>query len=172
MNSTSPSQLLAAQHREIDRQMLAFKDGTEGLDGLRNVLTLLRLHLYVEEELLFPAVTTQALAMPLYILQYEHGQMWDFIERLAAACKNQSTATDAARDDCRKLLKLFKVHNPKEEDLVYAAADRAATTDPDNTLVSDIKAARLPNDWLCMAKRDDFAPPAGAPPWQPGPLPR
>lgn len=171
MDHTLPSRILAAQHHQIDRRTRQIAGGSHDTRLLRDTSAQLRLHLYVEEEIVFPAIATSALEMPLYIMKYEHGQMWGFLESISAA-GGESVAESAAHEDSRKLVELFQRHNPKEEDLIYAAADRAATEGTQQKLTADIKAAQVPDGWLCMAKREDFAPPPGAPAWRPAPLPR
>src|SRR5690625_2292612 len=172
MDETLPGRLLTTQHRKIDQGVSDVMEGTGDLETLRRTMELLRLHLYVEEEFLFPSLAGNHLEMPIYIMQHEHGQIWSFLERLSDACRQEEAPTDAVREDCRKVLKLWKLHDPKEEDLMYALADRQAAADPRGTLAADIKAARVPDGWLCMAKREGFAPPPGAPPWEPAPEPK
>lgn len=172
MNDNGPGRFLESQHREIDRAAQAIMENRGDQPTLTRMLALLRLHLYVEEEVLFPAIRTPALAMPIYILEYEHGRIWRFLANLAAANARPQAPTEAMAEDCRRLFKVFEMHNPKEEDLIYAAADRAAEADPEDGLVVAIQSAQVPDDWVCMAQRDGFAPPPGAPPWEPPLLPR
>ena len=51
-------------------------------------------------------------------------------------------------------MQLLKIHNVKEEEVVYAAADRYANAHPDaalanTSLTQAIAAARMPEDWVC-----------------------
>lgn len=172
MDKTSPGRLLTAQHREIDQGISEIREGTGDVQKLRRATELLGWHQYVEEEILFPAITEKNLEMPIYILEYEHGQMWPFLARLSETCRKEETPDDTTRDDCRKLLKLFQTHDPKEEDLIYVAADRMAASDPQGGLLAEINSAQVPEGWLCMAQREGFAPPPDAPPWDPPPDPR
>ena len=148
MNTQLPSGLLAVQHRQIDQGIEGIVDGTDESQALAASLRLLRNHLYLEEEALFPPLAEAGLTMPIFVMKREHGQMWPLIRSLEAACAAGASADDL-REDARVLLQLLKMHNPKEEQIVYAAADRYEPTHPDTTLVKAMAAARMPEAWVC-----------------------
>ena len=153
MGTASPSQLLEDQHRRIDQGLQDVLDGTGSLARLSESLALLCLHLYLEEHVLFPPLEASGLTMPVFVMKREHGQMWPLLQDLSAAC-GAAGPVDALRDDCRELLQLLQIHNPKEEQILYAAADRLAAGPDHGSLAELLDAARLPDDWACaMAPR-------------------
>jgi len=164
----NPRQHLTRQHRHIDaaiKQMLA---GDSDVATLHEALTMLRVHIRLEEEVLFDPIAAIGLEMPIYIMQVEHAQMWTLMDTLQSACSDDPDATSAWRNPCRKLLRLLDMHNPKEEDLIYAAADRLAAEGVLDTGAVFDQSSALPEGWVCRGRRDGFAPPPGAPPWPPG----
>lgn len=146
MATTLPSQLLEVQHRRIDAGIKGIVDGGGQLSALAESLALLRLHLYVEEELLFPPLARSGLTMPVFVMKREHGLMWPLLETLAGACVAAAPAA-GLHDTARELFQLLQMHNPKEEQIVYTAADRLAAGDA--TLVQALESARLPDAWAC-----------------------
>lgn len=149
MDMPLPSQLLAAQHRRIDQGVLGILDGTDQPAALADSLALLRLHLYVEEEVLFPPLVKAGLTMPVFVMKREHGEMWPLLQTLTAACGSASLV-EALREPCGQLFQLLQIHNPKEEQIVYSAVDRLA----DASLTETLQTTRVPDDWTCaMAPR-------------------
>lgn len=152
MDTELPSRLLAGQHRKIDQGVEGIVYGTGGPQALAAALKLLREHLYLEEEVLFPPLAEAGLAMPIFVMKREHGQMWPLIGSLEAACA--ACAAGDLREDARQLLQQLKIHNTKEEQIVYAAADRYEPVHPDAPLVQAMAAARMMDGWVCaMAPR-------------------
>ncbi|MGH7120357.1 MAG: hemerythrin domain-containing protein [Acetobacteraceae bacterium] len=146
MNTALPSKLLAAQHQQIDQGLGGISERTAAPASLAASLKLLREHLYVEEEVLFPTLGKTGLAMAILVMRREHAQMWPLILRVEAAC-TAGVPVDNTQDDLRKLLQLLAAHNPKEEQTVYAAADRYDLAHPNAPLATAIAAARMPEDW-------------------------
>lgn len=148
MDTELPSRLLAVQHHQIDQGVEGIVAGTGGIQALVAALKLLREHVYVEEAALFPPLAESGLAMPVFVMKREHGQMWPLIGSLEAACA-AGAAADDLREDARQLLQHLKIHNTKEEQIVYAAADRYEGAHPDASLVQTMAAARMPEGWVC-----------------------
>ena len=148
MDTELLSRLLAAQHRQIDQGVEGIVDGTGEPPALVAALKLLREHVYAEETALFPPLAKTGLTMPVFVMQREHGQMWPLILRLEAACA-AGAAADDLREDARQLLQQLKMHNPKEEQIVYTAADRYASTSADTPLVQAMATVRMPEGWAC-----------------------
>ncbi|MBV6424560.1 MAG: hypothetical protein NAOJABEB_02373 [Steroidobacteraceae bacterium] len=150
MNSSSkadrPGAYLEDQHHAIDAGVQGFLAGTATRDALAAALALLRAHIHVEEAVLFPPLARAGLAMPVFVMKREHGQMWRLIERLAAACEAADTGDDL-REPCEQLVMLLNMHNPKEETILYPAADRHADADP--AFMGALAAASLPAGWRC-----------------------
>lgn len=153
-----PSQLLEDQHRRIDQGIQGTIDGNGSVTALATSLALLRQHLYIEEALLFPPLAASGLAMPVFVMKREHGGMWPLLQELSGACAS-GTAIDTLREPAQVLFRLLRMHNPKEEQIVYAAADRLASGHGGGDLAQALASApAVPDDWVCEAQR---APAAG-----------
>ena len=147
MSTPTPSQWLEAQHREIDDGLKAALRGKASGPALAQALRLLQEHIYLEEAVLFPPLEHAGLTMPIFVMQREHGQMWPLIETLTAA---DVGAPDAGRE----LFQMLQIHNPKEEQILYQAADQVNEAGNDNALLHALQAARMPAGWACaMAPR-------------------
>lgn len=144
MSSVLPGQLLKAQHRRIDTGIEGVLGGDNDLLPLREALTLLRRHVYLEEQFLFPPLASSGLGMPVFVMKREHGQMWPLMERLQMACDAGASAGTLG-NDCRSLVQLLQIHNPKEEAVIYSAADQLA----DASLVENLDRAQPPAGWSC-----------------------
>ena len=148
MNTELLSRLLAAQHQQIDQGVEGIVAGAGATPALKSALKLLREHVYMEEAALFPPLVKAGLAMPVFVMQREHGQMWPLILEAREPCAARAAADDLC-EDARQLLQQLKIHNPKEEQIVYAAADRYASTRTDPPLAQTLAAARMPAGWVC-----------------------
>lgn len=148
MDATTPGKLLAVQHQHIDQGVEGIVSGTSDTVALAASLKLLREHVYVQEVALFPPLEATGLTMPVFVMKREHGQMWQLIARLEAARANGAGA-ESLRADCATLLQLLNMHNPKEEQIVYAAADRYEPAHADASLIEAMAKARMPQDWKC-----------------------
>lgn len=146
--SAIPSELMTGQHRRIDHGIHGIVDGSGQLEALAASLALLRLHVYVEEELLFPPLAAAGLTMPVFVMKREHGQMWPLLETLATGCAS-SAPVESLREPARQLFQLLQMHNPKEEQIVYTAADRLVVGASDGTLAARLDAVHVPDDWIC-----------------------
>lgn len=153
MNTDLLSSVLAVQHYHIDQGVEGIVDGTAKPQALGVALKRLREHVYAEEAALFPPLAKAGLAMPVFVMQREHGQMWPLIQSLEAACA-AGAAADDLREDARQLLQQLKIHNAKEEQIVYTAADRYQPADADAPLAEAMAAARMPEGWVCALAPD------------------
>jgi hypothetical protein len=84
LDESLPGQWLTRQHRDIDAAVKQILDGSSDLQPLHEALATLRLHVWIEEEILFDPVAATGLVMPIYIMQYEHAQMWPLMVQLEA----------------------------------------------------------------------------------------
>ena len=103
MDTALPSSLLAVQHHQIDQGVAGIVDGAGEPQALAAALKLLREHRYVEEAALFPVLAKTGLAMPVFVMKREHGQMWPLICRLQDVCAAGAGA-GALHEDARQLL--------------------------------------------------------------------
>lgn len=148
MDTELISRLLAAQHQQIDQGVEDIVSGTGDPKTLLAALKLLREHVYVEELALFPPLAAAGLTMPVFVMKREHGQMWPLIQQLEAACAAGS-AVAAMHETARQLLQQLKMHNSKEEQIVYSAADHYDPSHPGSSLAQAMAAAHMPEGWVC-----------------------
>lgn len=149
MSAQTASVLLQEQHEDIDFGVQGAMDGSSDQVELARSLDLLRAHLHLEETVLFPALEG-SVGLSIMVMEREHGLMWPLMESLAQACRD-GTALDAMQDDLEELFQLLQVHNPKEEQILYSAADEHAG------LADALAAAQLPEGWVCKAARGKHA---------------
>ena len=147
MEAVRPSRLLEDEHRRIDRGLEGILDGSAQAADLIESLALLRRHVYLEHEILFPPLAKAGLVMPIWVMKREHAQMWPLIDPLISACEAGSPV-QALGASCRELLRLLQAHNPKEEQLLYTAADRI-DAEGAGELAKALEAARMPEGWTC-----------------------
>ncbi len=145
MSSQTASALLHEQHEEIDFGVQGAMDGSGNQVELLHSLGLLRAHLHLEETVLFPALEG-SVGLSIMVMEREHGLMWPLMASLAQAC-NDGAKLESMQDDLEELFQLLQVHNPKEEQILYSAADGHAG------LADALAAARLPEGWVCKALR-------------------
>ena len=148
MQPPHPSNFLESQHRRIDEGIQQALCSSAASETLTKALQLLREHIYLEEAVLFPPLERAGLTMPIFVMQREHGQMWPLIAELLTA----DAAT--AQEPGRALFQMLQIHNPKEEQILYKAADQVDEAGNDGALMQALQAARMPAGWACaMAPR-------------------
>src|SRR5450759_3691787 len=107
---------LEREHREIDQGIEAFTSGRAEGDGqvesLTRAMQALRRHIYLEEELLFPSMSS-ALAIPMSVMLREHGEIWRTLDALESQL-SEGDPTDSVLGTCRALMSQLDVHNSKE----------------------------------------------------------
>lgn len=150
MDNLTVAQRLTREHRQIDAGVDGIIDGSGDAAALAIALRLLREHIHAEETALFPALESAGLAMPVFVMKREHGQMWPLVRRLEAACAAGAGA-DALRGEVNALRQLLVIHNTKDEQIVYAAADRLQASGEEDGLAAVLREARMPDDWTCAA---------------------
>ncbi|MDO5739746.1 MAG: hemerythrin domain-containing protein [Ornithinimicrobium sp.] len=149
--------ILEAEHHTIDDGILRYVEGlrsdsTDSSD-LTAALALLRRHIYLEEEFLFDAVKEAGLAMPVFVMLKEHGELWRAMDALT-----EQVRSDAEPDDlvaaCQNLLSALEKHNLKEEPLIYPHADTVLTDEEATTLRDFLDSGSLPDQWICQYADD------------------
>lgn len=148
MENARPSQLLESQHRRIDTGLESIVAGTGPLTGLADSLALLRHHIYVEHEILFPPLEDAGRVMPVLVMKREHGQMRPLIDRLVSGCESGSAA-QTLRAPCRDLLLLLQKHDPKEERIRYTSADPLEPELAEGSLTKALATGRMPEGLAC-----------------------
>lgn len=146
----SSKSLLEAEHQRIDRHLEAFRQTLTGdtLDAaeMREAITLLRRHIYAEEELVFPPLRSGSLAMAVFVMLRDHGALWERMDTIAA--KLDQGAREGLEAELDELVALLAKHNGKEEIVVYADLDTALSADAQQELGSFLEAGALPEGWI------------------------
>ncbi|MGF3056804.1 hemerythrin domain-containing protein [Microbacterium sp. YY-01] len=180
---------LLHEHHAIDRGIEAFTAHSSGVSGasgvsdaaaklqawfqpLREAMTALRRHIYLEEEIVFPSLRTGGLMMALMVMVREHAALWQAMDNLdaqldaigGAAAPANSAPSDAALSDaaptqetidaliadCRAMLSLLDDHNSKEEPVIYPHIDADADPETLARLAEFLDSGHMPEGWVCQ----------------------
>lgn len=145
------SEPLEKEHRDIDVVIVSFIEGSGDVTSLMESLALLRRHIYMEELILFPRLSSHNLALTMHVsmMEIEHGYMWPMIRKLEDAA-NSGMSADDMKNTCTALLELLQLHNTREEEILYAAADRMSPGGGGEPgLLSQVTDVHMPPDWTC-----------------------
>lgn len=161
MEIETPAEALEREHREIDEAVAAFlRDPAEEehRSGLKSAVHELRHHIYLEEEFLFPLLSTmeEALTAPVFVMLREHAQIWATLEALEGALDAGDSDGDrdsAASDLCRELTTQLLHHNVKEERVLYPRADITLNDAALEKLRALLDSTDLPEGWVCIKAR-------------------
>jgi iron-sulfur cluster repair protein YtfE (RIC family) len=147
------AEALEREHREIDAGLARFaanpqeqaSEYTRAAEGLRR-------HIYLEEELLFPALSGLGLVAPIFVMLREHGQMWGTLDALGLEVRADPTAP-AVKELMRDLEVQLQHHNMKEERILYPQSEDALGEAQAEQLRAFIVAGTMPPDWVCEKAR-------------------
>ncbi|MGV0645909.1 hemerythrin domain-containing protein [Mycolicibacterium sp. XJ2546] len=151
--SATLSAALEREHRTIDRGIELFADSAhaevtdEHRDALRQAVAVLRRHIYLEEEYLFPPLRAAGMVGPVMVMVHEHAHIWPLLEQLDDCLTRDST--DTAAQLCRELLTLLGSHNWKEERILYPQADDTLSASDRDELTELVVTAQVPDGWVC-----------------------
>lgn len=142
--------LLTEQHHIIDAGIEGLVDGSGSRQELADAIYLLRRHIYVEEEYLFPALAKKArFSMALAQMKYEHGDMWPHLEKAVALLQDNAPLDDLF-EPAKELMELLQVHNLKEEEALYSTADLYVEDDNNPPLADLFESNDIPDGWQCL----------------------
>ena len=153
MPSPVLSTALMQEHHEIDGEIETFikklESGSVQPEPLIAVLEALRRHIYLEEVFLFPPIREAGMAMPIFVMMREHGELWRTIDALTDLLAD---GMDHRRlgDACRQLLDQLDQHNSKEEPVIYPHADTDLPLQTSAELSRFIETGRIPDGWVCQ----------------------
>lgn len=146
------SAALEREHQLIDAGLEAFlidlRDGRVDAVGLSAALEGLRKHIYLEERILFPPIRQADMAMPVAVMMTEHGEIWRTMDALVGLLPDGDTAALMAVS--RLLLDQLAVHNSKEEQVIYRAADSRLEPHHVAAVTEFIESGLLPDSWECL----------------------
>ncbi|MCV7384543.1 hemerythrin domain-containing protein [Mycolicibacter longobardus] len=148
----SLSRALEREHRQVAAGIGAFLEKLDGgsvdADALRTTLAVLRRHIYLEEQLLFPPISQGAQMMAVFGMILGHGEIWrtmSALDDLAGAGADH----DTLRGVCRRLLALLADHNQVEEPVIYPVADTGLAPEKAAELAEFLATGRMPDGWMC-----------------------
>nr|WP_274635836.1 hemerythrin domain-containing protein [Microbacterium bovistercoris] len=147
-DGTQLADALTGEHHAIDAGIEASLAGPDAGPGpLREAMTALRRHIYLEEEFLFPPLRAAGMMMPILVMEREHGELWRQMDSLEDLLTD--AAADAAQQASRELLALLDSHNSKEEPIVYPRADADLSAEQREQLARFLDAGTIPDGWVC-----------------------
>ncbi len=142
---------LEDEHNRIDAgigQYLAAADS--GTAPLLTAVALLRRHIYLEEEFLFPPVRDAGLQMPVFVMVREHIEIWRLLDEVAALAAEPARSERLAAS-CGELLALLESHNAKEEPVIYPHADTDLSPAAHADLLEFVASGQMPHGWTAGA---------------------
>lgn len=147
--------ILSREHRDIDAAIEGFSadpSSSKAAESLAAAMATLRRHIYVEEEGLFPMLSTGGLMPPILVMLREHAQIWETLDALEHELSTIGGAGDAP-EICHRLLIQLQHHNVKEERILYPEADEALAAQSTESLTEFLKSGSLPDGWVCIRVR-------------------
>lgn len=148
--SQSNAELLTEQHHLIKAGIHGLVDGSGSREELRESVLLLRKHIYGEETALFPVLDRdQRYWMALAQMRWEHGDMWPHIEACIDLLDKNAWLDDFI-PAASTLLNLLHIHDPKEEEGLYAAAHLYQSGKDGPALAELFATPDLPSGWRCL----------------------
>lgn len=126
---SSITQFLQSDHHDLDQlfadacAMVKAGDWASAELGTIRFSRALREHIIMEEELLFPLMQEHSdVSGPCTVMGREHAQIVRHLEDLYAAARDKSSAH--FEETARRLQEVLRVHNSKEENILYPLADQ------------------------------------------------
>lgn len=153
MRNTPVREWLEQEHDDIDDGIAAFVRGLgvglPDVDIVARALDELRRHIFLEEELLFPALSRGGLVAPVMVMLREHADIWHSVDRLEVHLRG-TDRSGVQRALCDTLTQQISSHNIKEELILYPQADVVMTHDEAQRLRRFMVSGRLPAGWSCQ----------------------
>lgn len=153
MTRESLAAALEREHRGIDDGIERYSAAHRDREPLQAAIVALRRHIYVEEELLFPALQAEGgdgLAAPIFVMLREHAQIWQTLDTLE---RELDAGTSDGLQRCHQLLVQLQHHNMKEERILYPEADRTLSGTAAARLTEIMATGQLPDGWVCAKAR-------------------
>src|SRR5699024_7742197 len=161
MVDSSLAQALTKEHHEIDSGIEEFAAGLERgahigtlAPPLRQAMTALRRHIYLEKVFAFPPIRESGLTMPIMVMEREHGVVWRQMDALDDALAGFDEAAAHSSDRaaligaCEEMLAVLESHNSKEEP-IDPHLDTELPAEQAAELRSLIATGAMPPGWVC-----------------------
>jgi hemerythrin-like domain-containing protein len=140
---------LTNEHRECDNIFaeaegaVAKGDFSKGKEKFLEFADETLLHFKKEEEEFFPMFEelTGSSDGPTMVMKYEHEQVRGLMGKMAEAVENQDK--DAYLSLAESMMILLQQHNMKEEQMLYAMADRVVDSAKSQELISKMEEIKL-----------------------------
>ncbi len=122
------------------------------VDGapFEEALKILHRHIYVEEEILFPAVEAQGLGGPVAVMLQEHGEIWRLLNLIQELIVGGAPPAEV-ENSLTAVRGVLGEHNVKEEQILYPSADQLLAGPGLAATLQRIKEERQPESWACRA---------------------
>lgn len=151
MTAGTLADALEREHRDIDGGIEEYSAGLSHNETdptpLLRAMRGLRRHIYLEEQILFPPLKS-TMAMPIFVMVREHGELWDAMDQLDAMLASEANPR-TMHDACRELLAKLDAHNSKEEPIIYSKADESLDADAAARLREFLARGTIPDGWRC-----------------------
>ena len=96
--------------------------------------------------MVFPRLVERGLQMPVFVMEREHGELWNLMDELARRLDEDPATTT---ETCQQMLALLDAHNSKEEPILYPHVDDALGVDEAQRLREFMETGTLPAGWVC-----------------------
>ena len=117
MEDENVEYFMTKDHQDTNEILdIVLKDSIKGVvdrESIAKVTEMLRRHIYIEEEILFPALPSDN-DKDIEFLEVQHGEVFRFLKSL-----NSNNNADLIKDISKKLLDLLIEHNAFEESFIY-----------------------------------------------------
>jgi len=145
----SISSYLTNEHRECDNIFAEAESAAAKGDFKKTKEKFLEfadetlLHFKKEEDEFFPAfeAITGSSEGPTMVMRYEHEQVRGLMGKMAQAIENEDK--DAYLSLCESMMILLQQHNMKEEQMLYAMADRVMQAPQQDELIKKMEETKL-----------------------------
>lgn len=144
MSESTVSVALEREHAEIDEWLATFAANPDGpaREDLARAAHLLRRHIYIEEEFMFPPLLAAGMVPPVLVMQREHGEIWGLLDTLEQDSPDEPETT-------RELLAVLATHNAKEEPIIYPQAEVVLDDVAKHQILQFVADGSMPEGWVC-----------------------
>ncbi|MER1967538.1 hemerythrin domain-containing protein [Castellaniella sp. GW247-6E4] len=144
----SVARLLENQHRDIDDALKNMVGQGLEVPDCSHALERLRFHIYLEEAFIFPILENRGAGEWTLNLKQDHGEIWRCMESFHENSRERACA--GSRKTVSDLHDMLRIHDDKEEELIYPVVDVFIKKYKLASTFIEIDSARLPENWICL----------------------